>query len=258
MKIGVNCDISKAEFVKLAGYDFIESKFNRLALMEQDEFKSVYDIIETIDFPVYAWNGYFKPDVRLFDGSLNLEHVKSYSELSLSRAAKLGGKVVVFGCGSCRKIPDGCDIDECEQRFCEILNISGDVAGKYGMEIAIEPLNYNETNFINTMVQGIDICKKVSNPNVTLLADFFHIFMNKEDEADVIKAGDLLAHVHIARRNTDRKAPTMQDAQDILYWSKILKNMGYDKTVSLECKFGDDVEQDIINARVVMDIFKND
>jgi hypothetical protein len=55
-----------------------------------------------------------------------------------------------------------------------------DYAGQQGIELAIEPLNRFETDFINTVEQGLELIDRIGASNVGLLLDTFH--MNIEEK----------------------------------------------------------------------------
>jgi sugar phosphate isomerase/epimerase len=57
------------------------------------------------------------------------------------------------------------------------------MAEKYGVTIAVEPLNSGETNFINSLAEGVEIVDAVKSPRMKLLCDIYH--MLKEDESPV-------------------------------------------------------------------------
>lgn len=97
-----------------------------------------------------------------------------------SRAQKLGGKIAVLGSALRGESLMGTTGRTAVAQFAKILNICGDIAGNYGMQIAIEPLRAEECNFINTVAQGIRMCTAAGNPHVKCLADFYHIYMNNE------------------------------------------------------------------------------
>ena len=104
-------------------------------------------------------------------------------------------------------------------------------AGK-GIELCIEPLNRFETDFLNTVDQGLRLVKAVGAKNVKLHLDTFHMNIEEKNQADAIrKAGNLLGHFHAC--GTDRGTP----GNDSLDWKSIvkaLKDVGYDGDVVIE------------------------
>ena len=118
-----------------------------------------------------------------------------------------------------------------------------DIAKKYGLLLAIEPLNRDTTNYINTLADGAGVCEKVNIDNVCLLVDLFHVHMNGEDLNDVRKYGKHIIHAHLARRNEDRGAPTMADAESIREFTDALRDIGYDERITVEGRLRPDFEE---------------
>jgi len=100
------------------------------------------------------------------------------------------------------KIREGFTREETEEWFAESLFECEKVAREFGVILALEPLNRYETNFINTLNEGIKFIKKTGFQNVKILADTFH--MNIEETSipgAIIAARDYLSHVHFADSN---------------------------------------------------------
>ena len=62
----------------------------------------------------------------------------------------------------------------------ENLKPIADYAAEHNIKLAIEPLNRFETDFVNTVDQGLEFCRRVGHDNVGLLLDTFH--MNIEEK----------------------------------------------------------------------------
>ena len=98
------------------------------------------------------------------------------------------------------KIPDGFSKDSANQQFISLLKQMAPMAQKYGITVCIETLNKTETNFVNTITEGLEIVKAVDHQNIMLLADFYHIMKEGESPEVIIKAGKYIKHCHIAEK----------------------------------------------------------
>ncbi len=102
---------------------------------------------------------------------------------------------------------------------------------KYGIKIAIEPLNRFETYFINRAEQAVAMAKAVG-PNCGVCLDAFHMNIEEVDMMEAIRStGDMLVDFHVADNN--RMPPGMGK----LDWSEIVKTLndiGYDNAMTLE------------------------
>lgn len=77
-----------------------------------------------------------------------------------------------------------------------------------GLQLALEPLNRFETNFMNTAEQGIDFCRRLKSPAAGLLLDTFHMHIEEKDSPAAVKAAakaGLLVHFHSSEN--DRGTP---------------------------------------------------
>ena len=255
MKFGACCDVDKLSLLQKHGYDYIELNFSNVALADEGRFEEIYEQIQHYGIPAESFNCFFPSGVNL-NKDVDYDWIKEYAEKGFARAEKLGGKIAVLGSGGARRIPDGYDRELAAEQFVKVLHICGDIAAKRGMRIAIEPLRTAETNFINTVAEGIEMCRRADHPDVKCLVDFFHLFMNGETLDAVENSGGLIIHTHMARPNGDRRIPTMQDQEICAQWAGVLKSIGYEGRMSLEGDFYPDFETAVREARPVLKLFR--
>jgi len=100
------------------------------------------------------------------------------------------------------------------------------------IKLGIEPLNRYESDFINTVDEGLKLCELIDHPNVGLLLDVYHMNIEEKNMIKSIeKAKDKLFHFQVAEN--DRGVP----GTGSLNWSEIfntLKKINYKGYVSLE------------------------
>ena len=260
MRFGVCLGARGKEYVsvvKNAGYDYLEATFNVINGMDDATFKEFEETLKEYDIKAETYNGYFHKsmDIHVVGENVNFSQLKDYTEVGMERAAALGGEIVVVGSGKSRMIPEGFSREKAMEQNAEFLRFCGDTAAKYGIKIVIEPLNRDETNFINTVQEGLDVCKYVGHGNVFCLADFFHMFKNGETLEAVENSNGLLKHVHIARNNADRAQPTLADKAVCIEWSNALKKCGYNDRLTLESRFVPDFENAIVEAMPALKLF---
>ena len=74
------------------------------------------------------------------------------------------------------------------------------------MRLAIEPLNRFETDLVNTVEQGLDLCDMIDRTNVGLLVDTFHMNIEEKSLSKALaSAGERVFHVQFAEN--DRGTP---------------------------------------------------
>ena len=105
-------------------------------------------------------------------------------------------------------------------------------AESQGKEIAIEPLNRYETDFINTCGQALRMVEEVGSPALSVLLDTFHMNIEEKTSAQaILQADQKLGHFHAC--GCDRGTP----GNDHIDWESIaaaLKKIGYQKDVVIE------------------------
>lgn len=171
--------------------------------------------------------------MRLCGAEYDPKTIAAYTENALARAAELGIFTCVLGSGNSRNVTDGDDRDECVSQFEEALSIVGNIAMRTGTTVVIEPLRAKETNLVNTVSEGAEICRRVDHPNIRLLADYFHVVESGEGLGAIVENRDLIRHIHIAAP-ISRRAPSEDDGHDYSPFVEVLKRAGYDLRVSIE------------------------
>ena len=236
MKFGVCGSPAIADDAARAGFDYLELTCATVRDLSDGELDELRKTLAEKGLTVGSLNCFFPSTVHLIGAQANLPEALNYAERNLNAARRLGVPVCVVGSGGSRKIPEGFDPDEARESFAAFLDQLGDLGAERGVKIALEPLNRSETNLINTVTEGIALCRQIGNRNVGCLVDFYHFFRNGEDlsELDAFRPGEL-PHVHLARPNVDRNAPGPDDAPVLAAWADKLKQIGYDGSLSLEC-----------------------
>ncbi len=119
------------------------------------------------------------------------------------------------------------------QLLLKLLDEIGETASKVGSIILVEPLNRYETHLLNRLEQAVEVCRQVGNPNVRIMADFFHMSIEERDiPASIRAAGEWIYHVHLA--DSTRLLPGYGHT-DFKSGFAELKEAGFDKYMALEC-----------------------
>ncbi|MED4226212.1 sugar phosphate isomerase/epimerase family protein [Neobacillus cucumis] len=114
----------------------------------------------------------------------------------------------------------------------ENMKIVADYAAENNIKLAVEPLNRFETDFMNTVQQGLDFFELVDRDNVGFLLDTFHMNLEEKDIAEAIKlAGSKIFNFHSCEN--DRGTP----GTGHIPWNEVfqaLKEISYDGPVVIE------------------------
>lgn len=125
--------------------------------------------------------------------------------------------------------------DEYKQQWATVVKNLRELcayAEKRGRQICMEPLNRFETDFINTVDQGLKMIRDVGSPVLKLHLDTFHMNIEEKCVYSAVKlAGKRLAHCHACEN--DRGAPGTGNVH-WKEWAKALKEIKYDGAVVIE------------------------
>ena len=253
MRFGVCTDIHGIPAAVEAGYDYLELHFQVIVNMSDGEYEILLNAVRQSGLKAECFNGFFPADIPLVGPQVDFGKISEFTQKGMQRAQQLGGKIVVLGSGTSRRIPEGFSRSKAYAQFQKAITICGDIAQQYGIQIAIEPLNPSETNLIHTVSDGVRLCQDVNHPAVGCLVDFFHFYKNGEALEDITSAGKWIIHTHLARPNNDRQMPKEEDIPICRHWIQVLKAMHYSGRMSLEGVFFPSFPQAITQT---MDILK--
>ena len=237
MRLGCCATVEQLELVQEAGFDFCEMRVGTVLPDETEKtFEAVSKAIGKLRIVPEAWNNLLPWDMRLTGPEVDMERIGRYLRTALKRIAHLGGQVVVFGSGGSRNTPKGFPIIKANEQVKAFLGFIGKEAEACGLTIAIEPLNRESSNIINTIAEAVNVANEVNHPNIKVLADLYHMQEVGESPYEVMTAGKLLAHAHIA--DTNRLYPGSGNYPHLEYF-QALKAMNYQGRMSIECAFTD-------------------
>jgi len=147
-------------------------------------------------------------------------------------AAELGVKTMVFGSGAARKVPEGVSRETAFADLRELVVQMDVVAQKHGVVVAVEPLNTEETNIINSFNEGVELSRGLSH--VGTMVDNYHVAAEGQDFFDITKNPDAMRHLHIALPE-GRMVPRIQDDKtSYTDFVNAVKQIGYNGMISVE------------------------
>ncbi len=233
MRFGICTDVKLIETVAQVGFDYVEGKLNGLAALRDDEFEEVKKQVLKAPIKVERCCLLLPKTMQVIGNQYDEKVLITYLHTAFSRMQALGANLVVFGSGKSRNFDASLSYQQAFQQLVHVTKIIAGVAKEYGIFIAIEPLNRNETNLINSMAEGAILQSCVADEQVGLLADSYHMAVETEAWKRISEVSPLL-HTHIARLE-GRLYPTVA-SDDVVGFLTALKEAGYDGTMSIEGK----------------------
>lgn len=252
-----------AALLKRVGYDFWEwgvgPAFDPTKGAEW--WKRQRDVILSQPLPLRSCNGFIPGSFRLTGPAADHEPALRYAETAMRRAEEVGVKTLVFGSGGARNVPGDITAKDAKDRpdtergrdqyrdFC--AELCRRVADLKTVAVVVEPLRPLESNIVNYVWQGLQVCEEVGSPRLAQLADIFHMMMGRESADSLRLAGGRLKHCHVASYGT-RQFPGSDPATvgRLRPYFDALKAIGYEGGVSCECGWGrkEDLERNLETA----------
>ena len=96
---------------------------------------------------------------------------KEYFNVLIELCHDLGGKVMVIGSPKQRSLVDGQTYAGAWKRAVELFHGACDKAKDAGVTLCIEPLGKTETDFINTVAEGLQMMREINHPNFKVHLD---------------------------------------------------------------------------------------
>jgi D-psicose/D-tagatose/L-ribulose 3-epimerase len=249
MRFGCCVTPDKIDVLARAGYDFCE--LPALAVLPfEDDTAALPALREIAAAPLRpeGFNVLVPAQLPMVGLRADREALRSYLRRAFGRMAQLGGEVVVLGSGGARRIPDGMPREQALDELAATLALAADEAGRAGITLALEHLNQGETNVFTSLAECQMFIQERGLAGLRLLADLYHLEIEREPLSSVAAAGPLLAHVHVA--GGGRRAPDVP-GYDYPGFMAALRAAGYDRRISAECSW-EDLESQAAGALAFM------
>lgn len=234
MQFGICTAVENAQAVKAAGWDFVEESIQGLlqGQLPDAEWKGL-ERVRKSPLPVPAANMLVPGSLKITGPDADLEKLRAYMTNVLRRAKQTGTKILVFGSGGARRVPDGFDRQSARKQIIEFIRMSAPIAADNGVTLVAEHLNKKECNIINSLDEAMTYVKEVNHPAFQCLADSYHFWEENEPLESLQHAMPWIRHVHLADKGS-RVAPGESGASDYRPFFAVLKKAGYDRMISVE------------------------
>lgn len=234
MRFGICTKIERAGELKAAGTDFVEENVQTLLQAKLDDGQwRVPDAAKDAALPLSAANSLVPADLKITGDSVDFEKLSRYIANATSRAKQLGIKLLVFGSGGARNVPDGFDRKRAFDQIVAFCRMAADRCKAAGIMLVAEPLNRGECNIINTVPEAMTYVKAVDHPNFQCLVDSYHFWLENEGLDDLVAAMPWIRHVHVADKD-GRVAPGESGKSDYRPFFRVLKKANYNGAICVE------------------------
>ena len=204
MKIGVCTGNDNIALAAEYGFDYIEANFKNIAMCSDVEFNKFLSLLNEYNIACETANCFLPGEIKVVGENVDYAAITEYLSVGYKRAAEAGIKVVVFGSGGARHIPEGYSYKDGVNDIIKFVRgYSAPMAAEYGIEIVFEPLCKMESNVINTIKEGAMLASAINMPNVGTLGDLYHMYVEGDTYDDVKELKGIFRHAHISNPVSD-------------------------------------------------------
>lgn len=243
-EIGIVQDYENDSLLNASGYKFlIESIgkcFSPIKVTDQ-QFEEKLSAIGKLKTPLFAVNLFIPGELKVVGPIVDEAAILAYTEKVLQRCKAANVKMITWGSGGSRRLPEGFDAIKAKDQFITIARKVAVQAAQYNIMLALENLNSTETNFITTLDEALDVVKKVNHPNFRLCADIYHMLKENENPAIIEKGEKYIVHCEIAEK--EKRTPPGTKGDDFRPYLLALKKIKYKGNIILECRWDNLKEQ---------------
>ena len=158
---------------------------------------------------------------------------RDYLSCLLDLCSDLGGKVLVLGSPKQRSLLGGQTFEQAWNRAADLLESVLDKAGDMDLTICLEPLSPVETDFINTVEQGMKMVRQINHPGLKIHLDVKAMCSEPTPVPDIIRSvrAEDVGHFHVNDANL--YGPGMGDV-DYGPIAEAVRDIGWDRWLSVE------------------------
>ena len=196
-----------------AGFDYVELTTYDLVKASKESFFEMRKIASRSSVLCEASNLFYPTDFRVTGDNIDEDKIYNYIEKAVARAGMLNIRNITIGSGPARTVPEGFSRETAFFQFGDQIKYAGQLAGKQGISITIEPIQPSNTNLIINLAEGVALAEYVNLPNVKTMADINQM-TGAGDTIDMIyRYGAFIGHLHILDMKNRKFPVDPEDAE---------------------------------------------
>ena len=158
MRWGCCTTVDNVGLLENVGYDYIE--LSMVSLADDGQYERIEKAVEQSQLAV-DFNVFLPRHIKVVGPEIDQDEIRNYVGKVIPRAAALGGKVIVFGSGQSRWVPDGFSKDRARQQIIDFTKFLAEEVSRYGMEIGVEPLRSADCNLLGYVSEFVSWWKRL-------------------------------------------------------------------------------------------------
>ena len=133
MRFGICSKAQRAGELRSAGADFVEENIQAFlqGFIADAEWQGM-EVARASALPILAANSLVPADLKIVGPSVDFEKLRGYIGKVVARAQKVGMKILVFGSGAARNVPEGFDRERAQTQIVAFCRMAAELAGGRG------------------------------------------------------------------------------------------------------------------------------
>lgn len=259
MKIGCCIGLPYYDALVRNGYESIALAAKDVAAWDEQTFEAAKAKLEAGPLARISLNSFCTPELRLNGAGYSPKKLEAYMQALTARAEKLGYRYIGIGAPQSRNVPEGGDRQRALDEMREAFEILCDAAAPHGIDVLMESVCGVECNLITTTREAAAFISRVGRPNLHLVYDIYHEFMEGQSVEVIREVADEIRVVHVAQDVNHGQRAYLDEthlAEYRPYWETLLR-VGYQGEWNIESFVGD-VEQGLASSMSVMNQLKKE
>jgi sugar phosphate isomerase/epimerase len=237
-EIGIVQHYENDSMLRAQGYKLLVESTQKLfspGNVSGAEFQERLPELQQLQLPLFGSNLFIPGNLKVVGPQVDEQAVLSYVRTVFERANAAGIRMIIWGSGGSRQVPDGFDRSTAKAQFVAMAKKIAVLAKEHNIILALESLNSTEANFINTVAEALEVVKAVEHENLRLCLDIYHMLKEDEGPGIIAQTKGYLVYCEVAEEE-GRAAPGVHGEQLGLYFTA-LKNIGYQGPIVIECRW---------------------
>lgn len=258
MKIGGFGHIADYENIKAAGFDYAELDLPEIEELSDEAFEAFCQKVKQVGFPVLSSSRALPiAEPWFFTEQFSMDTYKDYMFRACARAKKLGIQKIIIGNGKARWLLDETSIQK-EHNFIDLLSLFSRICEGSGIEMILEPLGPDYSNYINTLPEAVRVVKEAGNRNLFIMADMRHMVRGGEPFRHIAQCARYLHHFHIDNPETFPARPWLsaEDGFDYNPFLDAVRAIAPEGTLTVEADYPEDWTAAYKKAMTVLEVVK--
>ena len=236
MQLGCCVPIENYELAAVLGYDFAELPAWEVQALEPRQLDALLEKTGKTRLPIPRLNAYCTGTPAIVGDRVDDEKTRAYARSLMEKAAALGVETIGVGAPSARTLPSGFDLRQADCQCERFLRITAEEAAPYHITLLLEAVHSRACNYLNQLSQAADMMRRVNLPQVSLMADLYHMDVQGEPLETLARYAPDIRHVHVSTAEGElaRGLYAEEDEAACVRAFGAIRSIGYDGTVSIE------------------------